>query len=226
MKCPKCSYERTPVDKTPDYECPKCGIIYNKYRPPDSSKTALKKSIPSNDEENALKTKDKNLSIPAWVVPIFIGLVVGYFSGREHIKYELRQTLHSAAEGIIKSFDKTINATQEKQNKAKPQPNINSSQNNAIRSAKNYLGISGFSRIGLIKQLSSDAGDGYSIADATVAVDSLNIDWNNQAVRSAKQYLGISGFSCKGLIEQLSSEAGDGYTASQATFGAQQAGAC
>ncbi|WP_157038850.1 Ltp family lipoprotein [Rhodopseudomonas palustris] len=99
-------------------------------------------------------------------------------------------------------------------------------QNNAVRSAKQYLNISGFSRRGLIRQLSSDAGDGYDIADATVAVDSLNIDWNKQAIRSAKQYLSISGFSCKGLIRQLSSSAGDGYTESQATYGAQQAGAC
>jgi hypothetical protein len=99
-------------------------------------------------------------------------------------------------------------------------------QSNAVRSAKQYLSISGFSRNGLILQLSSDAGDGYNVADATVAVDSLNIDWNNQAIRSAKQYLNISGFSCKGLIEQLSSSAGDGYTKSQATYGAQQAGAC
>ncbi|CAB3964399.1 hypothetical protein BCO9919_01389 [Burkholderia cenocepacia] len=99
-------------------------------------------------------------------------------------------------------------------------------QNNAVRSAKQYLSIQGFSRKGLIQQLSSDAGDGYKVADATAAVDSLNVDWNREAVRSAKQYLSIQGFSCKGLINQLSSSAGDGYTASQATYGAKQAGAC
>ena len=99
-------------------------------------------------------------------------------------------------------------------------------QKNAIRSAKNYISIMGFSRDGLIHQLSSDAGDGYSVADATVAVGSLNIDWNEQAVRSAKKYLSIMGFSCKGLIKQLSSSAGDRYTVSQATYGARQAGAC
>jgi hypothetical protein len=97
---------------------------------------------------------------------------------------------------------------------------------NAARSAQQYLSFSGFSRVGLIQQLSSDAGDGYDVADATAAVDSLNVDWNAQAVRSAKQYLSISGFSCKGLVQQLSSSAGDGYTASQAAFGAKQAGAC
>jgi hypothetical protein len=99
-------------------------------------------------------------------------------------------------------------------------------QNNAVRSAKQYLSMQGFSRSGLIDQLSSDYGSGYNIADATAAVDSLNIDWNNQAVRSAKQYLSMQGFSCKGLIEQLSSSAGDKYTVSQATYGARQAGAC
>ncbi|WP_343263226.1 Ltp family lipoprotein [Luteimonas qiangzhengi] len=97
---------------------------------------------------------------------------------------------------------------------------------NAIRSANQYLSFQGFSRDGLIEQLSSDYGDGYSVADATAAVDSLTVDWNEQAVRSAQQYLSMQGFSCKGLIEQLSASAGDKYTVSQATHGARQAGAC
>lgn len=99
-------------------------------------------------------------------------------------------------------------------------------QKNAVRSAKQYVSMTGFSRDGLIEQLSSEYGDGYEVADATVAVDSLNINWNEQAVRSAKNYLNMTGFSCNGLIEQLSSSAGDKYTISEATYGAQQAGAC
>lgn len=99
-------------------------------------------------------------------------------------------------------------------------------QNNAVRSAKQYLSMTGFSRNGLINQLSSDAGDGYEISDATVAVDSLNIDWNQEAVKSAKQYLSMMGFSCKGLINQLSSSAGDQYSVDEATYGAKQAGGC
>lgn len=31
--CPKCSYIRQATDTAPDYECPKCGIIYAKYNP-------------------------------------------------------------------------------------------------------------------------------------------------------------------------------------------------
>jgi hypothetical protein len=99
-------------------------------------------------------------------------------------------------------------------------------QANAARSAQQYLSISGFSRDGLIEQLSSEYGDGYSVADATTAVDGLSVDWNESAAKSARQYLSISGFSCDGLIEQLSSSYGDRYTVDQATYGARQAGAC
>lgn len=99
-------------------------------------------------------------------------------------------------------------------------------QQNAARTAQNYLGISGFSRHGLIEQLSSSAGSGYEVGDATAAVDSMGIDWNAQAVKSATQYLAMTGFSCDGLIEQLSSTAGSQYTLEEASYGAQQAGAC
>lgn len=99
-------------------------------------------------------------------------------------------------------------------------------QKNAVRSANAYLDMTGFSRDGLIGQLSSSYGDGYTVADATAAVDSLSVNWDAQAVRSAQQYLNMMGFSCSGLIEQLSSDAGDKYTVSQATYAAQQSGAC
>ena len=104
--------------------------------------------------------------------------------------------------------------------------NLTGPQKNAVRSAESYQSFKGFSRAGLIDQLSSPYGDGYNVADATAAVDSLSVDWNAQAVRSANQYLKMMGFSCNGLIEQLSSDAGDKYTESQATYGAQQAGVC
>lgn len=97
---------------------------------------------------------------------------------------------------------------------------------NAARSAQQYLAMTGFSRRGLIEQLSSSAGSGYDEADATAAVDSLDVDWNEQTARSAKEYLNMTGFSCSGLIEQLSSDAGSKYTESQARYGAHRAGAC
>lgn len=143
-------------------------------------------------------------------------MVVGLIFGNDSA--EQKANVNSAS-ATYSSQDTSYTANESSTNFTGP-------QSNAVRSAKQYLSISGFSRDGLIQQLSSNAGDGYDVADATVAVDSLNVDWNAQAVRSAKQYLQISGFSCDGLIEQLSSNAGDKYTVSQATYGAQQAGAC
>jgi hypothetical protein len=119
------------------------------------------------------------------------------------------------------------------QSTAPSKPNTNNAvqsltgpQKNAVRAAQSYLNISAFSRDGLIEQLSSQAGNGFNVNDATKAVDSLNVDWNQEAVKSAKQYLQMMGFSCKGLVQQLSSRAGSKFTEKQATFGAQRAGAC
>ncbi|WP_313044884.1 Ltp family lipoprotein [Brevundimonas sp.] len=109
---------------------------------------------------------------------------------------------------------------------AASEPKLTGPQKNAVRSARQYLSMTGFSRDGLIAQLSSEFGDGYQVADATAAVDSLDVDWNENAARSARQYLNMTGFSCNGLVEQLSSDAGDKYTQSQARYGAQAAGAC
>ncbi|WP_309230758.1 Ltp family lipoprotein [Nocardia sp. SYP-A9097] len=91
---------------------------------------------------------------------------------------------------------------------------ITSSQRNAIRSAQQYLDYSAFSRSGLIHQLEYED---FSTADATFAVDSLNVDWNEQAAKSAKQYLEYTSFSRSGLIDQL---VYDGFTRAQAEYGA------
>jgi hypothetical protein len=87
-------------------------------------------------------------------------------------------------------------------------------QENARKSAKNYLDYTAFSRSGLIKQLEYE---GYSTEEATYGVDALNTDWNDQAVKSAKNYLDYTAFSRSGLIEQLEYE---GFTTEEATYGA------
>jgi hypothetical protein len=105
--------------------------------------------------------------------------------------------------------------------KAKPTPHYTTGQENAIRSAQQYLSLgSGFSRSGLIQQLSSQAGDGFPMAEAVFAVNHIKVDWNQQAYLSGKNYLSLSGFSRAGLIQQLTSKAGDGFTLAQATYAA------
>ena len=106
----------------------------------------------------------------------------------------------------------------------KPEPEMTTSQENAIESAESYLDFSGFSKQGLIDQLSSQYGDDYPRTDAIFAVRHLDVDWNAEAVESAESYLEMSGFSRPGLIDQLSSKYGDQYTVAQATYAANKVG--
>ena len=128
--------------------------------------------------------------------------------------------------GAVPGNDTSTSTGEEASPPKKTKPALSVSQENAVASAKNYLGIgTGFSRYGLIKQLTSKAGSGFKRADAVFAVNYLKPDWNKQAVLSAKNYLGIgTGFSRDSLIKQLSSRAGSGFTVAEATYAANKVG--
>ncbi|MFT4134970.1 Ltp family lipoprotein [Microbacterium sp.] len=101
-------------------------------------------------------------------------------------------------------------------------PNLTVAQDSAIRSAKSYLSFMGFSRAGLIEQLTSQYGEGYEAADAEFAVATLEqtgqVVWNEEALQSAQSYLKISGFSRQGLFDQLTSQYGGQFTPEQANY--------
>ena len=104
-------------------------------------------------------------------------------------------------------------------------PTLTVSQAQAVIAAKGYLSMgAGFSYQGLIDQLSSAYGNGFSVADATTAVNSLNADYNAQAVIAAKGYLAMGGFSHASLVAQLVSAYGNKFTPEQAEFAATQVG--
>jgi hypothetical protein len=105
-------------------------------------------------------------------------------------------------------------------------PSLTSSQQQAVTSAQGYLSDGeGFSYNGLLQQLTSSAGDGFSNADASFALNYLHPDWNAQAAIAAKGYLSDGeGFSRTSLIQQLTSSYGDGFTQAQAEYGVDQAG--
>jgi hypothetical protein len=94
---------------------------------------------------------------------------------------------------------------------------------NARRSARSYLELKGFSRLGLIDQLSSEYGERYPLDVATTAVDSLDVDWLEEAEEAARDYLELRPFSRAGLVEQLSSAYGDRFTPEEAEHGADAA---
>ncbi len=115
-------------------------------------------------------------------------------------------------------------STPKPKHSAKPKPTMTVSQEQAIQSAQSYLAMGGFSRAGLINQLSSSSGEGFPKADAIYAVDHVQANWNQEAVESAKSYLQMGGFSRAGLIEQLSSPSGEGFTRAQAIYAVNKVG--
>ena len=164
-----------------------------------------------------------------WIAIIFVGfIIIGVIFGDDTSQTVTTNNNGSTSEQSVafaepEQVETTVVDVVREEAKSE---GLSRPQKNAVRSAEQYISMAGFSREGIIDQLSSDGGEGYEVADATIAIDSLNIDWNEQAVRSAEQNLNMMGFSCSGLIDQLSSDGGDGYTVDQATYGAQQAGAC
>ena len=104
------------------------------------------------------------------------------------------------------------------------EPAMTLSQEQAVGAAESYLELTAFSRKGLIRQLSSEAGEGFSVKDATFAVDHIKVNWNEQAARSARSYLEMTHFSRAGLIRQLESDSGEGFTHRQAVYGVTKAG--
>jgi Host cell surface-exposed lipoprotein len=108
-----------------------------------------------------------------------------------------------------------------------PPPQYTESQQQAIDAADNYLSDEpGWSQAGLIAQLSSPYGNGFSVADATVAVDSLtSVNWNQQAVIKAQDYMTDEpGWSACGLVQQLDSPYGSQFTQAEAEYAVQQVG--
>jgi hypothetical protein len=106
---------------------------------------------------------------------------------------------------------------------AKKEQELTPGQENALRAGQNYVDMMGFSKKGLIGQLSSSYGDGYARKDAVFAANHVDVDWNAEAAEAAKNYLDTMPFSRTELIQQLESSAGDKFTHAQAVYGAQQA---
>ena len=130
-----------------------------------------------------------------------------------------------AAENAPMKADKAAKPAEKKESAPEPEPaepEMTSDQENAVESAQSYVDMSGFSRKGLIQQLSSSAGEGFSKTDPTFAANHVDVNWKDEAVESAQSYLDMSSFSRDGLIDQLSSSAGEGFTLAQAQYAVDQ----
>lgn len=85
-----------------------------------------------------------------------------------------------------------------------PASNVSVGESNALKSAKSYLDMGGFSKESLKGQLEYE---GYDANQIQYALDNCGADWKEQALESAKSYLSDDiGFSKLGLMDQLEYE--------------------
>lgn len=145
-------------------------------------------------------------------------------AARARREREARERARHEAEARKEKEQKEVEERKERAQKEIEDASVSEQQ--ALKSAENYLQTSSFSEAGLIEQLSSEAGSKFPHADAVWAVEHLHVNWNEQAVKSAKSYLSTSSFSCEGLVEQLDSEAGSKFTQAQAEYAAKAVGLC
>lgn len=107
-------------------------------------------------------------------------------------------------------------------------PQYSPAQEQALETALGYLTDGqGFSKAGLLQQLHSSFGNGYSRSLARWAVNQVSSAhlWRRQAVIAAKGYMSDGeGFSYSSLVQQLDSPYGDGFTYAQAVYAAKAVG--
>ncbi len=127
ITCPKCGYTRKPTDTAPDYECPKCGVIYAKVMQRANTQTRGEtnpeqmSAFPPNAQTTpATRAAGRHKQLVA--AAFAVGLLVGYFAGREHIKYELRSAFQDAAAGFSKSLGTALGGGDSKKSEDREPP--------------------------------------------------------------------------------------------------------
>lgn len=117
MQCPKCDYEptMTEIKQSPDC-CPSCGVYYAKFRSAATGANDELKTIAVAPSAHRVTFSDWVESNPSVRLAgtLIIGLVIGYFAGREHIKYEIKSAISDSFAGLSTIFGGQSSATESK----------------------------------------------------------------------------------------------------------------
>jgi hypothetical protein len=181
--------------------------------------------------ENSITTETKSKKKPIYkrwwfwaLAPLGLFILIGIFAPPTETT---TPTTNEAVESnVTKSTTKTTQPATKPTNSdstatvspSTPTSSVTVSQKNAVKRAKTYLSLSGFSHDGLVAQLEYEK---FSHEDAVYGVDNSGANWNEQAAKKAKAYMTTSSFSRGGLIAQLEYEK---FTSAQAEYGANAVG--
>lgn len=78
--CPRCLYQRTPNEFAPDWQCPSCQIVYDKYQPPGHS------GLPPSHHRNEIPTIGDASPFP-WLALIFLALMLCGYYGYSYFRW-------------------------------------------------------------------------------------------------------------------------------------------
>ena len=124
MQCPGCDHEAPESEFGEQLRCPSCGAFYAKalalkQRRNEASELAKQKAAADTAAPVKVKVKvqesvsENTVTFSDWVdsnpsVRLFgvlvLGLLIGYFAGREHVKYELRSAMSESLAGLSAIF--------------------------------------------------------------------------------------------------------------------------
>ncbi|WP_027853373.1 hypothetical protein [Marinobacterium litorale] len=144
--CPKCGYARKADEPVPETRCPKCRVLYAKAEADESESAAVYAVSSVTPEEEATNSSEPAMQKLAGLLQgdlpkkhvVLIGLfclVLGYYAGREHLKYEMRSAFSDAFSGIAEGFKGLSDAAQpvDKQEPSIPDPESQPIQATLIR---------------------------------------------------------------------------------------------
>lgn len=127
MQCPVCEYEAAASEFGEPAKCPACGVYYQKAL---ANKLRIQKSVENSTvkvDQTSFSEKIKQgmsnarqsvgegqrITFSDWlnsnphmkvVGALVLGLLVGYFAGREHVKYEIKSALQDSFKGLAGVF--------------------------------------------------------------------------------------------------------------------------
>lgn len=115
MQCPKCGHEPTLKETTesPD-QCTACGVFFAKLQPRETVARATTHTEPAARQARELGPGAKI------AIALVAGLVIGYFAGREHMKYEIRSAFQDSFKGLAGMFSGKSDAPKPPDRPAKP----------------------------------------------------------------------------------------------------------
>ena len=77
MNCPKCGYERQANEQTPEWQCPACGIAYQKYQTQDVDSFSVAKSSSGKIVQRSSTNRQTGFSFKKLRIALLLLVLVG-----------------------------------------------------------------------------------------------------------------------------------------------------